>query len=93
MKDKKNTPSIITKLKNFTVSLFNHVRTGMKKCSCKEISKRYATCQGCDFFSLHINDDGEVNALCNVCGCALSEEPIFMNKLAWKDQKCPKGKW
>jgi hypothetical protein len=28
-----------------------------------------------------------------VCGCNLSSRKIFMNKLAWADQKCPLDKW
>jgi hypothetical protein len=28
-----------------------------------------------------------------VCGCAISNKKIFLNKLAWADQECPIGKW
>jgi hypothetical protein len=27
------------------------------------------------------------------CGCNINNKKIFMNKLAWADQKCPLGKW
>lgn len=91
-KEKKNTPSIITKLVNFSKSLFNHIRTGMKKSSHREILKRYDICKSCEFFS-PIEDGNQIKGTCDICGCNLSDQKILMNKLAWKDQKCPEGKW
>ena len=92
MKKKINTPSIITKIYNFTKSLYNHIVTGMQKSSYETIDYRYGICEGCEFFQVNI-ENNEVITTCNVCGCALSKKKIFMNKLAWKDQKCPEGKW
>jgi len=89
---KKNTHTITTKAINFIKSLYTHIRTGMKKCSKGKILERYSICQGCEFFNF-ISDKQDIKATCDVCGCNISDKKIFMNKLAWKDQKCPKGKW
>lgn len=93
MNKKRNTPNIINRLLTFGKSFFNHVKTGMKKSSTKEILKRYSICQGCEFFNPITNNQVEIKAICNICGCNLSDKKILMNKLAWKDQKCPEGKW
>lgn len=89
---KKNMPTIITRIVTFWKSFWNHIITGMKKSSIKEIEKRYSVCEGCEFFNFK-NEQEEISATCNVCGCSLSKKRIFMNKLAWKDQSCPEGKW
>jgi len=89
---KKNTLATSTRIINFFKSLYNHIRTGMKKSSTSQIRHRYEICQGCEFFNF-ISRQDEIKATCNVCGCNLSDKKIFMNKLAWKDQQCPKGKW
>jgi len=92
MKKKRNTPTIGVKVVNFIKSLFRHLTTGMKKCSQSTILERYSVCQGCEFFNF-ISNEEDIKATCDVCGCNVSDKKIFMNKLAWKDQKCPKGKW
>jgi hypothetical protein len=28
-----------------------------------------------------------------MCGCNVNDKKIFLNKLAWADQKCPLEKW
>jgi hypothetical protein len=33
------------------------------------------------------------NKQCSECGCNISNKSIFLNKLAWADQKCPLNKW
>lgn len=89
---KRNTPTLICKTINFIKSLFNHIRTGMKKSSKKETSKRFDICRACEFF-IPIENHLELKGMCEICGCNLSDKKILMNKLAWKDQKCPKDKW
>lgn len=85
-------PSILTKIKNFSKAIYNHVKTGMKKCSQKKINERYYICKRCEYFHI-ISKEPDIKAICNKCGCNLSNKKIFMNKLAWKDQKCPENKW
>lgn len=87
-------PSILLKIRNFFKALYQHIKTGMKKCSQKEVDKRYDICMSCDFFETIRFDQIEAVARCNYCGCSLSNnKKYFLNKLAWKDQKCPINKW
>lgn len=52
-----------------------------KKCKCRQKE-----------FSNKIQKTG-IKASCKLCGCNLSDKKVFLNKLAWKDQKCPADKW
>ena len=56
----------------------------IKKCSIEEIENRFRICNSCEFYN---------NNTCEKCGCYLVRDQIYMNKLAWKDQSCPIGKW
>ena len=55
-----------------------------QQCSEDQINERMNICQGCEFFQ---------NNTCLQCGCALSRDKVYMNKLLWADQSCPIGKW
>lgn len=79
-------PPIQQKILTFLKSLFWHVYAGFPKSSQKLIDERYTVCISCELF------DNKANQ-CMVCGCNINTKKIFMNKLAWKDQKCPEGKW
>jgi hypothetical protein len=76
--------SFIDKVKNFTKAAVNHVTAGMPTCSDEEIGRRYAICQGCEFFK-----DGS----CGKCGCPVVRERQYISKLSWAREKCPVGKW
>jgi hypothetical protein len=78
--------SILKKLKNFIKALWFHIGAGLPKSSQEEINKRFAICQKCDLFD-------NKSSQCLACGCNLSQKSIFLNKLAWADQKCPINKW
>ena len=54
------------------------------KCTQKQIDERLAICKQCEFYE---------NEVCLKCGCSLSREKNFMNKLYWPDKSCPIGKW
>lgn len=56
----------------------------LKKCSLEEIEQRFQVCNSCEFYK---------NNTCEKCGCYLVRDQVYMNKLAWKDQSCPIGKW
>jgi len=56
----------------------------IKKCSTEQIEERFSICSGCEFYK---------NNTCEKCGCYAVRDQIYMNKLAWKDQECPIGKW
>ena len=51
------------------------------QCSQEEIDSRMNICNGFQ------------NNSCLQCGCALSRDKNYMNKLFWKKQSCPIGKW
>jgi hypothetical protein len=63
-----------------------HVYAGFPKSTQEQINIRYEICLQCDSFD-------KVNKECMECGCNINNKRIFMNKLAWADQKCPIGKW
>lgn len=59
---------------------------GFPKSSQKLIDSRYKICIACDSFD-------NKNSQCLICGCNINNKKMFMNKLAWLDQKCPLDKW
>jgi uncharacterized paraquat-inducible protein A len=77
---------ILNKILTFIKSLFRHIYNGFPKCSKQQIMFRYGICSVCEFF-----DDKQ--SQCLQCGCNIKTKKIFLNKLAWKDQKCPINKW
>lgn len=75
-----------TKITTFIKSLFWHIYSGSPKSTQYEINKRLKICLDCAEFDNKHNE-------CKICGCSISSEIKFMNKLAWADQKCPLNKW
>lgn len=55
-----------------------------KQCTKEQIEERMNICQSCPFYE---------NNTCLKCGCSLSRDQVYMNKLNWADQSCPIGKW
>lgn len=72
-------PKLKTRIKNFLVALYEHAKEGFQKVSKKKKEERLSICNAC----VYKNEDNE----CSLCGCYL---PL---KTAWKEQKCPEGKW
>lgn len=70
----------------FLKSWAMHIVRGSPKSSQKLINHRYNICNSCDKFD-------RKNTQCMICGCNINKERILLNKLAWKDQKCPIDKW
>lgn len=77
-------PSLMKKAANFASSAAAHVAAGMPQASEDEVARRFAICQGCDYF------DGKA---CKKCGCPVVREKKFLSKLSWANEKCPVGKW
>jgi hypothetical protein len=77
-------PGAMQKAANFAASAAKHVAAGMPQCSDEERERRFAICQGCEFY------DGKA---CTKCGCPVVREKQFVSKLAWADSECPAGKW
>lgn len=76
----------LIKFKTFLKSLFWHVSRGLPKSSKSTIQYRYSVCLSCDSFD-------KINSQCLECGCNINNKSVFLNKLAWADQKCPLNKW
>lgn len=55
-----------------------------KQCTQEQIDYRMNICKSCEFFK---------DNTCLKCGCALSRERNYMNKLYYPDKSCPIGKW
>lgn len=77
---------LFKKIKTFLYSLFWHVYRGFPKSSQDLINYRYNICNTCELFD-------KEESQCLVCGCNINQKKMFMNKLAWADQKCPESKW
>ena len=77
---------MIHKILTFLKSLAWHIYSGFPKSTQSQIDKRMDICETCEMFDSQ-------NSQCLVCGCNLSRQKIFMNKLAWADQECPLKKW
>jgi hypothetical protein len=73
---------VVTFIKN----LLWHFYLGQPKSSQKQINDRFDICLKCDFYD-------KSHSQCLQCGCGVSNKKLFLNKLAWKDQKCPLDKW
>lgn len=54
------------------------------KCSQEQIDERLAICNTCEYYE---------NESCLQCGCAISRDRVYGNKLAYKNKSCPIGKW
>lgn len=77
---------LLLKLQTFLKSLFWHIAYGLPKSGQQTIDYRYNICINCDSFD-------KKHQQCLECGCNISQKNIFLNKLAWADQKCPIDKW
>lgn len=76
----------MNRIKTFIKSLIWHISRGCPKSSQKLINQRYSVCLSCDLYD-------KKNKQCLHCGCNINNKRIFLNKLAWLDQKCPINKW
>ncbi len=86
-------PSPARKLLNFSLAAIRHIVEGMPTCTQQEIDERLAACQACDLY-IPNRENPEVGVCSHKhCGCAVMREAKFVSKLAWRDQKCPLGKW
>jgi hypothetical protein len=77
---------LLIRISTFIKSLVWHVSRGLPKSSKDTIASRYSLCIACDSYD-------KENKQCSQCGCNISNKSIFLNKLAWADQKCPLNKW
>ena len=57
---------------------------GSELCDESSIDYRHSICKSCDHFK---------NNSCDKCGCAISKDRNYLNKLAAKNETCPLAKW
>lgn len=53
-------------------------------CTASQIEQRYNICKSCEYFT---------DNTCSQCGCKVIRNAEFKNKLFFKQQVCPVGKW
>ena len=80
----RESPSFLTKVKNFATAAAGHVAAGMPMATDEEIIRRHDICLGCE----HLVDNA-----CTQCGCPISRVKGYASKLSWADSECPVGKW
>lgn len=86
-------PSLLTRAKNFAVATVKHVANGSPQASAETIQKRLEICKACPLFKSE-NEEKTIGICTHEhCGCNIRQEQIFLNKLAWADQKCPIDSW
>ena len=68
----------------FIAALTRHAADGLRKCSQEQVNERLAICQACPAFA---------GDRCQECTCRCNERRVFLNKLAWRSEVCPLGKW
>lgn len=77
-------PGILRRALNFARAIGRHARDRFRKCSRAQIAGRLAICQACEHFT---------GSACAQCGCPAGSSQGFLNKLAWKSEACPIGRW
>lgn len=73
-------PNLISKAKNFTKAVIDHVGSGLKYVSDDIKKDRLEICQKCE----HVDKE---KVKCLMCGCKLSI------KTGWTTSSCPIEKW
>lgn len=84
-------PSFLDKTVNFTKAMIQDISTGMQRCTKEEIDQRLSICKECHLYKVISENKG--TCLHKSCGCNVSNEQVFLNKLHWKSQSCPLKKW
>lgn len=77
-------PSFFQRVVTFAGAVQSHLRDGLTKCDEGEIQRRLEICQDCPSFT---------GTHCRECGCSCSSTNTYFNKLAWRSEKCPLGRW
>lgn len=84
-------PPLVNKLINFSIATIKHIANGMPTCTQEEIDERLVICKQCPLYKAYTEHTGVCTH--ENCGCNIKDMQTFLNKLAWKDQKCPENKW
>ena len=90
-------PNIVRRLGNFGIAYLKHRMLGSQECTQEEIDTRYAFCNSPGIFlsstvptCIYFRD-----GVCAACGCNVNRKLAIegLNKLSWKESKCPKNFW
>lgn len=77
-------PGLVRRAFHFASALAVHAGDGFAKRTRAEIHDLLAACRECE----HFTGDS-----CAKCGCTVAADEVLFNKLAWRSEKCPEGKW
>lgn len=86
------TPTVIRRGLNLIKAAAEHASAGFPQASDEQVAERFAICQVCELFE----PKGEGRGICThpSCGCNMKRVGLEgLNKLRWKEQACPIGKW
>lgn len=71
-------------LKKDTKNTPSAIQSIIPNSSLDQIEKRYSVCLSCEFLQ---------NNSCTKCGCNITRDRNYMNKLANESESCPIAKW
>lgn len=77
-------PDVLSRLASFGKAVWRRVRRWGDNRTEAEVAAIFAICEECP----HLTDRG-----CAKCGCRVSRESKWLNKLRWRSEHCPIGKW
>lgn len=77
-------PPLAVRVVNFAKAFGKHAQNGFQRRTRAEVRALVAICEQCPFFD---------KKHCLKCGCDCSGKNVFLNKLAWRSEKCPEGRW
>jgi hypothetical protein len=71
---------------NIATEVFDFFSKNTSESICDEntINYRHSICKSCEFYN---------NNVCTECGCDITRERNYLNKLAILSERCPKHKW
>lgn len=82
----KKPPGMLQRAMNFAQAAAVHVVTGLDTVSAEQRAERLAICKACPLYNGNICTHSK-------CGCGISEQATFIDKLNWASSTCPDGKW
>jgi hypothetical protein len=71
-------------LKKETSKVPSSIQSMIPNSSLETIERRYSICLSCEFLQ---------NSTCAKCGCNITRDRNYMNKLASESESCPIAKW
>jgi hypothetical protein len=77
-------PNLFQKLGNFTGAVIEWFASGGERVNEEEREQRLAICKACPSYT---------GIRCRHCGCGITDQATYFDKLGWKTSKCPEGKW